>query len=175
MSAARLSSAQLAAWFERRQPQPPGRYAAAVPVQLLAQYFIEEGAAEGIAGDVAFVQGIVETAWFRFTGLVPASANNFGGIGATEAASSPAVFPDARTGVRAQIQHLRAYADPGAVACAVPPLRHPCADPRFDFVEPKGRAPAWNDLGNGKWAGITTYGRSILRLYKEALAFNDGR
>jgi hypothetical protein len=172
MGASRLSGAQLAAWVNGRQPQPSGTWAATVPLATIAAYFIEEGSAEGVTGDVAFMQSIVETNWFRFTGTVPAAYNNFAGIGATDTNPSPAVFPDARIGVRAQIQHLRAYADPTATTCASPPLHNPCVDPRFDLVSPKGRAPAWNQMGNGNWATASTYASSILALYREALGFH---
>jgi Mannosyl-glycoprotein endo-beta-N-acetylglucosaminidase len=172
MGPSRLSAKQMAAWFNGRQPRPPGRYAATVPVEKLIAIFIEEGAAERVRGDVAFVQSVVETGWFRFGGQVAGRMNNFGGIGATDASASPAVFPDARTGVRAQIQHLRAYADPQAHACSVPPLRFPCVDPRFSLVVPKGSAPNWNDLGNGRWAASSTYAAGILSLYSEALTFS---
>jgi hypothetical protein len=175
MSASRLSAAQLVAWFNGRQPRPPRLYSATVPVKTLAQYYIEEGAAEGVTGDVAFAQGIVETAWFRFSGTVPAWKNNFAGIGATGTNPDPATFPDARTGVRAQIQHLRAYADPGAYACSVPPLSNPCVDPRFALVVPKGRAPTWSQMGNGNWASAATYAATILTLYDDAVAFNGVR
>ena len=175
MGPARLSAPQLVAWFDGRQPRPSGSYSATVPVDLLASFFIEEGAAEGVTGDVAFIQSIVETGWFRFTGTVPASSNNFAGIGATDSSPVPAVFPDARTGVRAQIQHLRAYADPGASTCTVPPLVNPCVDPRFHLVTPKGRAPTWNQMGNGNWATASTYANSILTLYSEALSFHGIR
>ena len=175
MAASRLSAAQLVAWFNGRQPRPPGLYSATVPVETLAQYYIEEGAVEGVTGDVAFAQGIVETAWFRFSGTVPAWKNNFAGIGATDTNPDPAAFPDARTGVRAQIQHLRAYADPGAYACSVPPLSNPCVDPRFALVVPKGRAPSWSQMGNGNWASAATYATSILRRYDEARTFNGVR
>lgn len=172
MGSARLSPQQLVAWFNGRQPRPGGTYAATVPAETLAAYFVEEGAMEGVTGDVAFIQSIVETAWFRFSGTVPASSNNFAGIGATDTNPSPAIFPDARTGVRAQIQHLRAYADPTATACSVPPLRNPCVDPRFDLVVPKGKAPTWNQMGNGNWATASTYANSILTLLGEALGFH---
>ncbi len=116
MGNARLSAAQLVNWFSRRQPQPAGVYGATEPVETLATYFIEEGSLEGVAGDVAFVQSIIETGWFRFSGAVPGSKNNFAGIGAVDSSPGDAAsFPDARTGVRAQIQHLRAYADATAV------------------------------------------------------------
>jgi hypothetical protein len=171
MGPRQLSAGRLAEWFNRRQPRPSGAYSATVPVDVLAALFIEEGAAEGVTGDVAFIQSVVETGWFRFGGPVAGWMNNFGGIGVTDRNPSPAVFPDARTGVRAQIQHLRAYADPRATACAVPPLKHPCVDPRFNLVSPKGTARSWNDLGNGRWATASTYAASILSLYSEALAF----
>ena len=173
MGPSRVGSRAIVAWFNLRTPRPPGNYAASAPLETLAQIYIEEGDAEGVTGDVAFVQSIVETGWFRFSGSVPASFNNFAGIGATDTNPSPAQFPDARTGVRAQIQHLRAYADPSAMSCTVPPLRNPCVDPRFQLVTPKGRAPTWNQFGNGVWATAPTYATSILTLYTELLSFNE--
>ena len=175
MGVSRLSGAQLVAWFNGRQPRFAGVYRATVAVETLADHYVREGAAEGVTGDVAFVQGIVETGWFRFEGSVHPSTNNFAGIGASGAQASPSAFPDARTGVRAQIQHLRAYADPGAYACTVPPLHNPCVDPRFDLVVPKGKAPTWNQLGSGNWAASPTYATSILGLYDEALRFSSLR
>lgn len=171
MGANGLTGAQLAQWFQSRQPQPSGAYAASVPVATLAQLFVEEGNAEGVRGDIAFIQGIVETAWYRFSGTVPAWKNNFAGIGATDTNPAPAAFPDARTGARAQIQHLRAYADPTATTCAPPVLHNPCVDPRFNLVTPKGRATSWYQMGNGNWASSSTYSATILRLYNEARAF----
>ncbi|MEX2255251.1 MAG: glucosaminidase domain-containing protein [Acidimicrobiia bacterium] len=171
MGAASVGAAQLVNWFLNRQPQPAGTYNATVPIDTLAALYIEEGAAEGVKGDVAFVQAIVETGWFRFGGSVPAWMNNFAGIGATDTNPAPASFPDARTGVRAQIQHLRAYADAGATSCTIPPLHNPCVDPRFNLVVPKGKAPTWNQMGNGNWATSTTYASSILGLYNQALTF----
>jgi hypothetical protein len=172
MGTARATGAQLAAWFSGRTPQPTGTYKATVPVATLAQLFIEEGAAEGVRGDVAFIQSVLETGWFRFGGVVPASKNNFAGIGATDNGGVPATFVDARTGVRAQIQHLRAYGDATAKTCTQPPLHRPCVDPRFQFVSPKGKAPTWNQMGNGNWATSTTYASKILQLYSAMLAFN---
>lgn len=171
MSANRVTPAAIVAWFNTRTPRPPGSYAATVPVEMLAAIFIEEGAAEGVTGDIAFVQSIVETGWFRFSGTIAPGNNNFAGIGATDSNPAPASFPDARTGVRAQIQHLRAYADPSATSCAMPPLHNPCVDPRFNLVLPKGRAPTWNEFGNGNWASAPTYASSILTLFTELLAF----
>jgi hypothetical protein len=169
MGQARLTTPQLATWFMSKVP--PG-YRATVDAWVLIDMFLAEGAAEGVRGDMAFLQGIVETGWYRFTGSVPPGHNNFAGIGATDSGGAPAAFPDARTGVRAQIQHLRAYADPTATTCTVPPLANPCVDPRFHLVSPKGKAPTWNQMGNGNWATSTTYATTILNLYAEALQFH---
>lgn len=165
----RLTATELTAWFEaRRGSRRASR--ASIPLDTLARYYVEEGDAEGVAGDVAFVQAVLETGWFAFPGLVAPGQNNFAGLGASDHHPAPATFPDARTGVRAQIQHLRAYADPAALACATPPLRHPCVDPRFQLVVPKGKARSWNEMGGGNWAASPEYGATILRLYRDALA-----
>jgi len=169
MGASRVNAPQLVQWFGSRSP---GGYRATVDVGTLATFFIEEGAREGVRGDIAFLQAIVETGWFRFTGSVPPGYNNFAGIGATGSGGAPAAFPDARTGVRAQIQHLRAYADRSATSCTVPPLAAPCVDPRFNLVSPKGKAPAWNNLGNGNWATSSTYASTILNLYSGLLQYH---
>lgn len=164
---ARLGVDQIVSWFEGK-----GRpaYGAPVPLRDLVTMFVEEGQAEGVRGDIAFAQSIIETGWFSFPGRVPASANNFSGFGATDGTASYGIFPDARTGVRAQIQHLRAYADATATTCAVPPLHNPCVDPRFGYVAPKGKAPTWNQFGNGNWASSSTYATSILDLYTDMLS-----
>jgi len=169
MGASQLNAPQLVQWFASRSP---GGYRATVDVGTLATLFLQEGASEGVRGDIAFLQAIVETGWFRFNGSVPPGHNNFAGIGATDSGGAPAAFPDARTGVRAQIQHLRAYADPSATSCTVPPLSAPCVDPRFHLVSPKGKAPTWNSLGNGNWATSSTYASTILNLYAGLLQYH---
>ena len=74
--------------------------------------YLEEGEAEGVRGDFAFCQSCHETGHFRYGGQVLQQQNNFAGIGATN--NSPigkgAWFNSQREGVRAQIQHLKAYA-----------------------------------------------------------------
>ncbi|MBM3660633.1 MAG: hypothetical protein FJW95_14185 [Actinobacteria bacterium] len=165
----RLSVDQIVAWYDgktRSGTAPLSR--AEVPVRDLVALYVEEGKAEGVRGDLAFVQGIIETGWFGFSGRVPPSANNFSGYGATDGTAAYGIFPDARTGVRVQIQHLRAYADPG-FACAAPPLANPCVTPRSVYVNPKGKAPTWNQFGGGVWATDPTYSTKILGLYTDLL------
>ena len=81
MRRSRLGAGELAAWYRARTPST---YRANVPLGTLAKLFIDEGRDEGIGGDVAFVQSVVETGWFSFPAGVPPSANNFSGLGATD-------------------------------------------------------------------------------------------
>lgn len=120
---------------------------------MLAELFLEEG----IRGDIAFCQSIKETGWFRFGGQVLPEQNNFAGIGATN--NSPvgkgAWFKTARDGVRAQIQHLKAYANDEA-------LVNP-----FGLVTRGAADNQWTGL-NGRWA---VPGESILALWEEMYNF----
>jgi len=112
-------------------------------VAKLVKYFWEEGAAEGVRGDIALAQSIHETGWFQFGNLVKPDQYNFAGLGATGPGHPGNVFPNARTGIRAQIQHLKAYA-------STAPLNQARVDVRFDYVE-RGCAPTIAGL-SGKWA-----------------------
>jgi hypothetical protein len=157
-----VPAAKIAAWYRANTSVT---YRASVPVDTLATLFVDEGATEGVRGDIAFVQAVLETGWFGFSGSVPSTYNNFAGIGATGGGGVAAQFANATLGVRAQIQHLRAYADKTATQCAVPPLHAACVDPRFHLVSPKGKAPSWNVMGNGNWATDPGYATKVLKLY----------
>ena len=151
-----LTAEQMAGYFWAHQP--PGSPCLTVSVEELTAYFAWHGNAENVRGDIAFAQSIVETGWFRYGGSVQCEQNNYGGFLGKS-------FPDGETGVRAQIQHLRAYADPSATSCSQPPLATPCADPVFSAVNPKGKAPNWNDMGNGNWAAAPDYAGKVLAVY----------
>lgn len=123
--------------------------------------FIDEGVTEGIRGDIAFCQSIHETGWFKFGGLVLPEQNNYGGIGATNNSDvgKGAWFDTPQLGVRAQIQHLKAYANNKSLVNSL-------IDPRFNLVT-RGSAPNWEDL-NGKWAVPgNNYGQGIVDLFNK--------
>ena len=67
-----LTASQLASWYFRHSgvtPQIPAFSGhAAGDVQALAQVFIDDGRAEGVRGDMAFVQSQLETGWLGFAG-----------------------------------------------------------------------------------------------------------
>ena len=140
-------------------------------LEQLAEMFIEEGEAEGVRGDVAFAQSLHETGYFKFGGIVLPTQNNYAGIGALNgnATGQAASFPDPRTGVRAQIQHLKAYASTEA-------LVNECVDPRFSLVV-RGVAPyvewlgaADNPQGRGWAVPGAGYGANIVKLLGQIMA-----
>lgn len=154
-----LVADQLAAWF-----RSTGRTHRLhqVTIDELARLFIEEGAAEGVRGDVAFAQAVFETGHFNFSENVPPHSNNFAGIGAP---NDTAFFPSARIGVRAQIQHLRAYGDSSVARTGT---AQPLVDPRFDLVNPKGQVSTFEEL-SGRWAPGETYGLKVVAVYGRML------
>ena len=123
----------------------PSIYASkgASSIEDYCQLVLEEANAEGVKAEILFAQAMLETGWLQFGGSVKASQCNFGGIGAVNATAGGASFDDVRTGLRAQVQHLKAYA-------STEPLKNACVDPRFEKVE-RGVAPYVEDL-NGRWA-----------------------
>ena len=140
-------------------------------LEQLAEMFIEEGEAEGVRGDVAFAQSLHETGYFKFGGIVLPTQNNYAWIGALNgnATGQAASFPDPRTGVRAQIQHLKAYASTEALA-------NECVDPRFSLVA-RGVAPyvewlgaADNPQGCGWAVPGAGYGANIVKLLGQIMA-----
>ena len=124
-------------------------------INEFCQLVYEESTSEGIRAEVLFSQAMLETGWLQFGGDVKPEQCNFGGIGAVGSGASGAVFPDVRTGLRAQVQHLKAYAN-------TEPLNNPCVDPRFSYVS-RGSAPYIQSL-TGKWASSPTYATSICNI-----------
>ncbi len=125
--------------------------------------YLSEGAAEGIRGDIAFAQSCLETGNFTFKGsAVTLDQNNFCGMGVTRRGMKGNSFDTPQDGIRAQIQHLKAYAN-------AEPLVNPVIDPRFRYVS-RGCAPyvEWlgiqeNPQGRG-WANGAGYGKKILAI-----------
>lgn len=159
-----LSADQLAAWYASTGVTSTSP----TDVATLARVFIDEGQAQGVRGDLAFAQSMLETGYLRYGGQVRASDNNFSGLGACDACVRGLAFPDPVTGVRAQIQHLWAYASPEARAGAT---ARPNVDIRFDLVMPKGKAALWEQMGNGNWATDPAYAGKVLTIYRAMLTF----
>lgn len=179
-----LNATELAAWYDRHNgsniPQIPG----IASVRALAQVFIDQGRAEGVRGDIAFVQSQLETGWlsFRNSQITPA-AYNYAGIFAFNGRPglphvTPCVDPQAPPnrcmgspahGVKMQMQLLRSYADP-SVASGTGRLLNAPSDRR-------GLAPLWEYFGGSNcpcnkliWASADDYGLRIIEMYSQALA-----
>ncbi len=132
----------------------------------LAQLYVEEAEKEGVNHDIAFCQMCLETGYLQFGGDVKPEQNNFAGIGAIGGGATGAAFPDPRTGVKAQIQHLKAYASTQNINDL------PIVDPRFDLVSPRGVAPRVQDLSN-RWAADVEYGDRILAILRRLYSVAD--
>mgnify|MGYP002640770713 CR=1 FL=1 len=118
----------------------------------MAELYLEESFKEGINHDVAFSQMCLETGFLKFGGDVDATQNNFCGLGVTGGGVKGLEFDDMRSGIRAHIQHLKAYG-------STEDLNMDLIDKRFHYVK-RGSAPVVDDL-TGKWATDKNYGDKI--------------
>ncbi|MDR2731309.1 MAG: glucosaminidase domain-containing protein [Treponema sp.] len=132
-------------------------------VKTLAVFYIDEAVFEGINHDTAFAQMCLETGFLKYGGLVRPDWNNFCGLGAIGPGQPGEIFPDPRTGVRAHIQHLKAYA-------TTEPLKGALVDPRYRYVR-KGSSPTINGL-SGTWATDKSYSSKIYSILQRMYEFS---
>lgn len=125
-------------------------------VERMAALYKEESSIEWVCADVAFVQMCLETGFLNFGGLVTEDMNNFCGLGSIGPGQPGLAFPDERTGVRAHVQHLKAYG-------STEPLEGEPVDPRYKYVNPKGKSPTVFGL-SGTWAADPEYGDKLYRM-----------
>lgn len=158
------TAAQLQAYIKAVNPDVPQS------VLDMAPLYLSEGEAEGIRGDIAFAQSCLETGNFKFTGsAVTLAQNNFCGMGVTSNGMTGASFETPQLGIRAQIQHLKAYAN-------TQPLKTECIDPRFSLVT-RGTAPTVQYLGiqenpvRAGWSAGADYGVKILNILEHILTY----
>ena len=134
-------------------------------LEEFCQIYYEEAEKEGIKAEVAFAQAMKETGWLQFKGDVKAEQYNFAGMGATGNRVTGESFKDVREGVRAQIQHLKAYG-------STKDLNQTCVDNRFKYVE-RGCSiyVEWlgipNNPKNKGWAAADGYGVDIVKMVQK--------
>ncbi|MCK4516411.1 MAG: glucosaminidase domain-containing protein, partial [Spirochaetaceae bacterium] len=119
----------------------------------LFESYETECAAEGVSPVVALSQMIHETDYLLFTGAVRATQYNYAGLGSTSEGTPGLNFGTMDRGVRAHVQHLKAYGSEDSLVGEL-------LDPRFRYVA-RGSAPTIMALA-GKWAVDPEYGRKIL-------------
>jgi hypothetical protein len=131
-------------------------------VDNFALFYAEEAAIERVNHDVAFAQMCLETGFLRFGNLVKPEQNNFAGLGAIGPGQPGLSFPNARIGVRAHIQHLKAYATDA-------PLNQELVNPRYRFVR-LGSSPTIQGLA-GTWAADRSYAEKINNILERLYSF----
>ncbi len=118
----------------------------------IASLYVQEAEMENINHDIAFSQMCLETGFLTYTGDVQPEQNNFCGLGATGNREPGLSFETTQEGIRAHIQHLKAYASTDT-------LNNPLVNSRFGFVR-RGSAQTYTEL-TGKWATDPDYGKKI--------------
>ena len=167
MGTALATVEQMRSYIRRVNPQVPQKVIDMLP------FYLSEGQAEGVRGDIAFAQSCIETGNFGFAGsAVSLDQNNFAGIGVTSNGMKGNSWDTPQLGIRAQIQHLKAYG-------STEPLEQDCVDPRFEYVK-RNSAPfvEWlgiqeNPLKSG-WAAGKNYGNKILTVLDSVLQEEKG-
>ncbi len=149
-----FTAAELNQWFASLGRQPK----ATVPIDQLTGFYISEGQAEGVRGDMAFAQALVETGSFGNPDTI--LLNNFAGIGHCDSCASGFKFATAQLGVRGQVQLLKSYAEKD------PHYVYPLVDSRLKG--PAGCCQTWTQLTRS-WASDPNYGPKILSVYEGML------
>ena len=163
---------QMMKWYDEKSPidfpVDAYRLGGVNSLKDFCQIYYEEAQSENIRVEVAFAQAMHETGWLQFKGQVKIGQFNFAGLGAIDGGASGADFSKyreegVRMGIRAQIQHLKAYASDTVTENT---LANPCVDERFKYVT-KGCAEYVEWLGQKEnpqglgWATMKGYGNKI--------------
>ena len=157
-----LTASQLAAWYHWE-----GYFdLTSAPVEELAGWYVQAGNEEGVRGDLAFAQAILETGGFSSTDAV--DLNNYAGIGHCDSCASGWQFPSPHGGVVGQVQLLRIFATtapppPGAPGPVLPSLT-------VSQQHEAGCCALVESL-TGVWATDPAYDSLILGIYKSMLDF----
>ena len=157
-----MTAAQLAAWFHWE-----GYFdLTSAPIEQLAAWYVQAGVQEGVRGDVAFAQAILETGGFSSPDAV--DLNNYAGIGHCDSCASGWQFPSPHGGVVGQVQLLRIFA-----TTAPPPAGAPGPVLPSLTVSRQHEAGCCASVESltGVWATDPVYDSLILGIYKSMLDF----
>ncbi|HEY9628510.1 MAG TPA: glucosaminidase domain-containing protein [Coleofasciculaceae cyanobacterium] len=124
----------------------------------LPKLYREEGHIEWVNPDIAFAQMCVETRFLQFGSTLKPEQNNFAGLGGVGTGAEGQSFHDIRIGVRAHIQHLKAYA-------STEPLIQKPVDPRFHLVR-RGVSPTIAQLAP-RWSATPGYAAKIMAIVRQ--------
>ena len=154
-----VSPERLMAFVAERNPKLDPRY------REIARWYQYWGDAWHVRWDYAFYQMVLETNYLMYRrgngerGDVHEKQNNFAGIGATGGGVAGEKFPDIKTGVLAQIEHLVAYSGEKLAK----PVAKRTQENQDDIISKSrrlGRAVTFGDLAR-RWATDRQYAKSI--------------
>src|SRR5262249_37988794 len=148
-----LSGSEMARWFASTHRKAH----TTVPIPQLANDYAAASQQTHVRADLAFAQSVVETGFFSFPkgGQLVPKDNSFAGTGACDTCAHGWAFPNALTGVTAQMQLLDAYASTQRVPTNL-----------IGDVGVGGCCPTWIELA-GTWASSLQYGISIMTIYDQ--------
>ena len=147
----------------RIYPAYYSQYGGAATIREFCEIIYEEATDENVKPEVVFGQAMKETGYLQFGRDVQIEQFNFAGLGATGNGVHGNSFANIREGIRAQVQHLKAYASKDS-------LNHDCVDVRFGYVN-RGSAPYVEWLGikenpnKAGWAASSEYGIDLVEKY----------
>jgi len=132
-------------------------------IQQLAAWYLQAGSREGVRGDVAFAQAVLETEGFSSPDAITFS--NFAGIGHCDSCATGWAFSTPENGVVGQLELLRIFAGGG--------------DGPYPPVLPELTTANQYEAGccstveslTGIWATDPTYSAKILDIYGQMLSF----
>ncbi|WP_306480547.1 glucosaminidase domain-containing protein [Mediterraneibacter sp.] len=168
MGDSRITVSEMVDYFQasgKPYPKEALSKGGAESIEEFCQMYYDEASAEGVRPEVAFVQTMKETGFLQYGGDASIEQFNFAGLGTTGGGVPGNSYPDVQTGIRAQIQHLKAYA-------TAEPLNGECVDDRYEYVK-KGAAPYVEWLGQKEnpeglgWATGENYGYDIVRMIRD--------
>ena len=146
--------------MEKEYPSEALKKGGAATIEEFCNIVVKEANAEGIKAEIVFAQAMLETGWLQFGGDVKVEQFNFAGLGATGNGAVGESFESVAVGIRAQVQHLKAYASSES-------LKNACVDKRFKYVK-RNSSPFVEWLGQKEnpaglgWAVGVNYGYKIL-------------
>ena len=143
MGDSRITVSEMVDYFQasgKPYPKEALSKGGAESIEEFCQMYYDEASAEGVRPEVAFVQTMKETGFVQYGGDASIEQFNFAGLGTTGGGVPGNSYPDVQTGIRAQIQHLKAYA-------TAEPLNGECVDDRYEYVK-KGAAPLCGVAGS---------------------------
>jgi flagellum-specific peptidoglycan hydrolase FlgJ len=156
----KISEKQIITFFTKNNPNLDRNY-----IERIAKLYCMESKQESVNTAVTVAQMALETGFLQFNGSAKKSQNNFAGMGCVCENHQGNSFATIEEGVRAHIQHFKAYASPA-------PLHTSCVDSRYKFVQKSkffGKLKTVYDFV-GVWAMDEDYGKKLAKLTQDLLS-----